>query len=125
MFASPHKRGTQPYWPGSLFRAHLQPALEAAGHPRQRRLAHAAAHLRNAHEGDGEDIKPIQELLRHANYKVPPTCTRGDDQGEARGANRSRENNSAGKGHQEGGLNREFLPYSNPFRTLGRKGQSQ
>jgi integrase len=30
VFASPHKHGTQPYWPGSLFRAHLQPALREA-----------------------------------------------------------------------------------------------
>ena len=33
VFASPHKKGKQPYWPGSLFRMHLKPALEAAGIP--------------------------------------------------------------------------------------------
>ena len=33
VFASPHTEGKQPYWPGSLFRAHLKPALEAAGIP--------------------------------------------------------------------------------------------
>ena len=30
VFARPHKRGEQPYWPGSLFRVHVQPALRAA-----------------------------------------------------------------------------------------------
>jgi integrase len=33
VFASPHKKGKQPYWPGALFRAHLQPALKPAGIP--------------------------------------------------------------------------------------------
>ena len=27
IFASPHRAGIQPYWPGSLYRAHLKPAL--------------------------------------------------------------------------------------------------
>src|SRR5438874_1743196 len=26
VFASPHTNGKQPYWPGSLYRAHLEPA---------------------------------------------------------------------------------------------------
>jgi hypothetical protein len=33
VFASPHKKGKQPYRPGSLFRVHLKPAPEAAGIP--------------------------------------------------------------------------------------------
>jgi integrase len=31
VFASPHKKGQQPYWPSSLYRVALQPALKAAG----------------------------------------------------------------------------------------------
>jgi integrase len=31
VFASPRQKGRQPYWPGSLFRIALQPALKAAG----------------------------------------------------------------------------------------------
>jgi integrase len=31
IFASPHKKGRQPYWPSSLYRVALQPALKAAG----------------------------------------------------------------------------------------------
>jgi len=70
VFASPHKRGTQPYFPGSLFRAHLQPALRAAGISGKvgwHTLRHTFGTLMKA---NGEDIKTIQELLRHANYRV-------------------------------------------------------
>lgn len=70
VFASPHKKGKQPYWPGSLFRAHLKPALEAAGIVSRvgwHTLRHTFGTLMKA---NGEDIKTIQELLRHANYRV-------------------------------------------------------
>jgi hypothetical protein len=69
-FASPHRAGIQPYWPGSLYRAHLKPALLKAGisvpvgwHT----LRHSFETLMKA---NGEDIKTIQELLRHATFKV-------------------------------------------------------
>jgi len=70
VFASPHKRGKQPYWPGSLFRVHVQPALRAAeisGKVGWHTLRHTFGTLMKA---NGEDIKTIQELLRHANYRV-------------------------------------------------------
>lgn len=70
VFASPHKKGRQPYWPGALFRVHLQPALQAAkipGNVGWHTLRHTFGTLMKA---NGEDIKTIQELLRHANYKV-------------------------------------------------------
>jgi len=70
IFASPHRAGIQPYWPGSLYRAHLKPALLKAGisvpvgwHT----LRHSFGTLMKA---NGEDIKTIQELLRHATFKV-------------------------------------------------------
>lgn len=52
------------------FRAHLQPALKAAGIPCQvgwHTLRHTFGTLMKA---NGEDIKTIQDLLRHANFKV-------------------------------------------------------
>jgi integrase len=70
MFASPHKNGRQPYWPGALFRAQLKPALEAAripGNVGWHTLRHTFGTLMKA---NGEDMKTIQELLRHSNYKV-------------------------------------------------------
>jgi integrase len=70
IFASPHRRGRQPYWPGALFRAQLKPGLEAIGIRRDvgwHTLRHTFGTLMKA---NGEDIKTIQELLRHANYRV-------------------------------------------------------
>jgi integrase len=70
VFASPHTNGVQPYWPGTLNRWHLQPAVKAAGI--QGRIGwhtfrHTYATLLKA---NGEDVKTVQELLRHANSLV-------------------------------------------------------
>jgi integrase len=70
VFASPHGKGKQPYWPSSLYRVYLKPALEAAGITEPvgwHTLRHSFGTLMKA---NGEDIKTIQELLRHANFKV-------------------------------------------------------
>jgi integrase len=70
VFASPHKKGRQPYWPSSLYRVALQPALKAAGIAGPvgwHTLRHSFGTLMKA---NGEDVKTIQELLRHANFKV-------------------------------------------------------
>jgi len=70
VFASPHRKGKQPYWPGALFREHFKPALDAAQIPGDvgwHTFRHTFGTLMKA---NGEDMKTIQELLRHANYKV-------------------------------------------------------
>jgi integrase len=70
VFASPQTKGRQPYWPSSLYRVALQPALKAAGITEPvgwHTLRHTFGTLMKA---NGEDVKTIQELLRHANYKV-------------------------------------------------------
>lgn len=70
VFGSPQKKGKQPYWPSSLFRVALQPALKAAGIAEPvgwHTLRHTFGTLMKA---NGEDVKTIQELLRHANFKV-------------------------------------------------------
>jgi integrase len=70
VFGSPHRKGKQPYWPSSLFRVALQPALKAAGITEPvgwHTLRHTFGTLMKA---NGEDVKTIQELLRHANFKV-------------------------------------------------------
>jgi integrase len=70
VFASPAKNGQQPYWPGTLYRAHLAPAAKAAGIPGKigwHTFRHTFATLLKA---NGEDVKTVQELLRHANSSV-------------------------------------------------------
>ena len=69
IFASPHKAGIQPYWPGSLYRAHVKPALKASISAKVgwHTLRHSFGTLMKA---NGEDLKTIQELLRHATFKV-------------------------------------------------------
>ena len=70
VFASPHKKGKQPYCPGSLFRADVVPALKEAGITAPagwHTLRHTFGTLMKA---NGEDFKTIQEMLRHATFKV-------------------------------------------------------
>lgn len=70
IFASPHAKGVWPYWPGTLYRAHLRPAAQAAGiteHIGWHTFRRTYATLLKA---NGEDVKTVQELMRHANYWV-------------------------------------------------------
>ena len=70
VFANPHTNGVQPYWPGTLNRWHLRPEVKAAGiegrigwHTFRRTYATLL-------KANGEDVKTVQELLRHANSLV-------------------------------------------------------
>ncbi len=70
VFASPRKKGKTPYLPGMLIRWHLRPAAEKAGvegpvgwHTFRRTVATLLV-------ANGEDVKTVQESLRHANSKV-------------------------------------------------------
>jgi integrase len=69
VFASPHSDGRLPYWPGAFYRAHLQPAAQKLGiegigwHTFRRTYATFL-------KANGEDVKTVQELLRHANSLV-------------------------------------------------------
>lgn len=70
VFASPHKKGTQPYWPGTLWRYHGKPAVKRAAvnkHVSYHTFRHTFGTLLNA---NGENPKVVQELLRHASLKV-------------------------------------------------------
>ena len=69
VFASPHSNGRLPYWPGAFFRAHILPAAKILGiegigwHTFRRTYATLL-------KANGEDVKAVQELLRHANSIV-------------------------------------------------------
>ena len=59
-----------PYWPGSLYKAHLEPAAKEVGivgHFGWHTFRHTYATLL---KGNGEDVKVVQELMRHANISM-------------------------------------------------------
>jgi len=70
VFASPTMRGKQPYWPDNLMKRHIRPVAKAAGiHKRigWHTFRHTFGTLLKA---NGEDVKTVQELLRHANSRI-------------------------------------------------------
>jgi len=70
VFASPHVNGTQPYWPGTLNRWHLQKAVKQ----QEFRVGSAGilsgARMPLSSRQTGRMSKTVQELLRHANSLV-------------------------------------------------------
>jgi len=71
VFASPATKGKQPYWPSSIYRVYLKPVLrdklKITDPVGWHTLRHSLGTLMKA---NGEDVKTIQETLRHANFKV-------------------------------------------------------
>ena len=70
VFASPWTKGKQPLWPDSLLKRWIQPAAKRVGITKQVRwhtFRHTYSTLLRA---NGEDVKVVQELLRHANSKI-------------------------------------------------------
>lgn len=78
VFASADKHGDQPLWPSSAMSKHIRPAAKRAGiakHVRWHVFRHSFATLL---KGNGEDVKTVQESLRHADSKVTlDTYTQG------------------------------------------------
>ena len=70
VFASPFTNGKRPYWPDSALKDHIQPAVRAAGITKRvgwHTFRHSLATLLGQRK---EDVKTVQELLRHANSKI-------------------------------------------------------
>lgn len=78
VFASAEMHGKQPLWPSSAMSKHIRPAAKLAGivkHVRRHVFRHSFATLL---KGNGEDVKTVQESLRHADSKVTlDTYTQG------------------------------------------------
>jgi integrase len=70
VFASPYTSGNRPYWPESALKGHIRPAAIAAGITKRigwHTFRHSLASLLGQ---QGEDVKAIQELLRHASPRL-------------------------------------------------------
>jgi integrase len=70
VFASPEMRGRQPYWRENLLRRYIRPAAERCGIRKRigwHTFRHSYASLLKA---NGEDVKVVQESLRHANSRI-------------------------------------------------------
>jgi len=70
LFASPKMKGKQPYWPETLWRRLGKPAV-ARAKIKKRVAWHTFRHTYTTLlKNNGEDVKVVQELLRHANIRV-------------------------------------------------------
>jgi integrase len=70
VFASPTMRGKQPYWPDNLMKRYIRPVARKAGIHKQigwHTFRHTFGTLLKA---NGEDVKTVQELLRHATSRI-------------------------------------------------------
>ncbi len=70
VFASPEMKGRQPYWPENLLRRYIRPGAERCGIRKRigwHTFRHSYASLLKA---NGEDVKVVQESLRHANSRI-------------------------------------------------------
>ena len=69
VFASPHSRGRNPYWPDILLARVVRPAAARAGiqkHIGWHTFRHSYSTMLIA---NGENVKVVQELMRHANCR--------------------------------------------------------
>ena len=70
VFASAKMNGKQPYWPETLWRRYGKPAVKKAGIPKRvgfHTFRHTYTTLLTQNH---EDVKVVQELLRHANSRI-------------------------------------------------------
>ena len=70
VFASPTMKGKQPYWPDNLMKRYIRPVARKAGIHKQigwHTFRHTFGTLLKA---NGEDVKTVQELLRHATSRI-------------------------------------------------------
>ena len=70
VFASPRMKGKQPWWPETLWRRYGIPAVKSAGISKRVGF-HTFRHTYTTIlTQNNEDVKVVQELLRHANSRI-------------------------------------------------------
>ncbi len=70
VFASETMQGKQPFWPDNLMKRHIRPGARANGINKQIGW-HTFRHTFGTRlKANGEDVKTVQELLRHANSRI-------------------------------------------------------
>jgi integrase len=70
VFASPDMGGKQPYWPETLLKCHVQPAARRLNITKALGWHSFRRTFATLLKGSGEDIKTVQELMRHANSRL-------------------------------------------------------
>jgi integrase len=70
LFGSLEKNGTQPYWPDSLLRKVIRPAVVRAGISKHVGWHSFRRTLATLLQSSGASVKVTQELLRHANSRI-------------------------------------------------------
>jgi integrase len=71
VFASPFTNGKRPLWPDTALKNHIRPAVKAAGIKGKTVGWHTFRHSLGSLLGtEGENIKVVQEILRHANSRI-------------------------------------------------------
>jgi integrase len=86
VFASPYTNGAQPYWPDSLLKDHVRPAVAAAGIAKRvgwHTFRHSLATLLG---NEHLDVKVVQELLRHSSSRITQDIYQQGDQDAKRAA---------------------------------------
>jgi hypothetical protein len=69
-FASETMRGKQPFWPDNLMKCHIRPIPKAIGINKRIGWHTSATPSAQCLTANGEDVKTLQELLRHANSMI-------------------------------------------------------
>ena len=86
VFASPFTEGERPYWPDSVLKYHVRPAALAAGIKKTLGW-HTFRHSVGSYLGQsGENVKVVQEILRHASSKITQDVYQQADQRAKRSA---------------------------------------
>lgn len=70
IFASPYAHGTHPYWPDNLMKRYVRPVARRLGIQKRIGWHTFRRTFGTLLKANGEDIKTVQELLRHANSRI-------------------------------------------------------